>query len=108
LYYLYDVHTRRSPSLRNRPSIESFLLRVDGDNQQPPLDELIAVELHYRRQKGELIAFLEYQTQFPGLSQLWFEETIQRMPDQSTDRSIDYGPDDASGLKKLLKYLQLH
>ena len=30
------------------------------------------------------------------------------MPVQSTDRSIDYVPDDASGLEKLLKYLQLH
>jgi len=93
-------------SAGNRPSIEAFLPRVDGANQQHLLVELIAVELHYRRQKGESIAFLEYQTRFPGLSQLWFEETIQRMPDQSTDRSLDFGPDDASGLEKLGKYLQ--
>ena len=55
-------------SAGNRPSIESFLLRVDGPNKQPLLIELIAIEMHYRRRNGESVAVVEYQTRFPGLS----------------------------------------
>ncbi len=61
----------------NRPRIESFLLRVDGPDKQPLLVELIAIEMHYRQQNGESIAFAEYQTRFPGLSVSRLEETIQ-------------------------------
>ncbi len=64
-------------SAGNRPSIESFLLRVDGPDKQPLLVELIAIEMHYRRQNGESIALAEYQTRFPGLSVSRLEETIQ-------------------------------
>jgi len=60
----------------NRPSIESFLLRVDGPNKQPLLIELIAIEMHYRRRSGESIVVAEYQTRFPGLSVSRLEETI--------------------------------
>ncbi len=61
----------------NRPRIESFLLRVDAPDKQPLLVELIAIEMHYRRQNGESIALAEYQTRFPGLSVSRLEETIQ-------------------------------
>jgi len=63
-------------SAGNRPSIESFLLRVDGPNKQPLLIELIAIEMHYRRRNGESVAVVEYQTRFPGLSVSRLEETI--------------------------------
>ena len=52
----------------DRPSIESFLLRVDGPEKQPLPIELIAIEMHCQRKKGESIAFAEYQSRFPGLS----------------------------------------
>jgi len=69
-------------SAGDRPSIESFLLRVDGPEKQPLLIELIAIEIHYRRRNGESIAFSEYQTRFPGLSVSRLEETIQHAEQQ--------------------------
>ena len=65
-------------SAGNRPGIESFLMRVDGPDKQLLLIELIAIEMHYRRQNGESIAISEYQSRFPGLSASRLEETIQQ------------------------------
>ncbi len=45
-----------------RPSIENFLLRVDEQDKQSMLIELIAIEMFYRHRQGESIAVSEYQT----------------------------------------------
>ncbi len=99
-------------SAGNRPSIESFLLRVDGPDKQPLLFELIAIEMHYRRQNGESIAFAEYQTRFPGLSVSRMEETIQLSEKAHSPKTpaadqptIDSRPGQAAhGESKLVKY----
>ena len=82
-------------SAGDRPSIESFLLRVDGPEKQPLLIELIAIEMHYRRRNSESIALEEYQTRFPGLSVSRLEETIQHAerepsPKDSRSRPVDF------------------
>ena len=82
-------------SAGNRPSIESFLMRVDGPDKQPLLVELIAIEMH-----------------FPGLSASRLEETIQQA-DQchspktpaSDEPTIDSrGSSSFKGESKLVKY----
>ena len=50
------------------PQIEAFLDRVDGPTKQPLLLELLKLEIHIRRSRGESIAIAEYQSRFPGLS----------------------------------------
>ena len=61
----------------NRPSIENFLGRVDEVEKQALLNELMAIELHYRRQLGESIDLSEYQRRFPSLSLSQLDETVQ-------------------------------
>lgn len=99
-------------SAENRPSIESYLERVDGHEMPTLLVELIAIEMHYRRQNGESITFSEYQTRFPGLSASRLEGTIQHaeqgnspktpaadQPTINSPRSIT-----AKGESQLVKY----
>ncbi len=60
-----------------RPQIEAFLDRVDGPTKQPLLIELIAIDMHCRRSRGESIAIEHYQARFPGLSAERLDATIQ-------------------------------
>ena len=47
-----------------RPQIELFLERVEGDAKQPLLIELLAIEMHHRRRRGEAFDAVEYQRRF--------------------------------------------
>ena len=66
-----------------RPQIEAFLDRVDGPTKQPLLVELLELEIHIRRLRGETIIIAEYQARFPGLSAARLEESLRTSPDPS-------------------------
>ena len=60
------------------PDIESFLLRVENSERQQLLEELIAVEMHYRQRNGDLIDTAAYQSRFPNLSRPFLEESFEQ------------------------------
>jgi len=62
-----------------RPQIEDFLQRIDGPHKQRLLIELIAIDMHHRRRRGETISAAEYQTRFPGLSTARREATMMAL-----------------------------
>lgn len=88
------------------PNIESFLLRVEERNKQSLLHELIEIEMHYRRQRGEAIAFSDYQTRFPEISNSWFDETVRKDFRQSSKPSAENDESSDLGLERLLTYFQ--
>jgi hypothetical protein len=67
----------------SRPSVEEFLADAPAADQHSLLYELIRLELHYRRQTGEVPRRAEYLTRFPD-----FRETLD---------SIDFGEAEGSG-----------
>jgi WD40 repeat protein/serine/threonine protein kinase len=64
----------------SRPRIEDFL----GDEPKPArtalLRELVLLEAHYRRTRGEDCRTEEYQSRFPNLDPAWLAEAISATP----------------------------
>ena len=89
------------------PIIESFLLRVDESKKQSLLHELIEIEMHYRRQRGELVTFSDYQARFPDVSNSWFDETVRKefIPWSKPVAENDESNRDL-GLQRLLTYFE--
>lgn len=75
-----------------RPQIEAFLDGVDGPTKQPLLIELIELEMHFRRSRGETIAIAEYQARFPGLSAARLDATVGMCSDPQPNGNLAQTP----------------
>ena len=94
-------------SAGSRPSLKLFLMKVDEPNRSQLLVELIAIEMHHRRQSGESIAFSDYQARFPDLSNSWFDETVQNEFSESMKCDVDNDvPNRELGLERLRTFFQ--
>src|SRR5262245_22274633 len=60
------------------PSIEDFLAGRGGAEQLALLQELVALDIVYRRQRGEAPGADTYRQRFPGLDALWLEAEVER------------------------------
>jgi WD40 repeat protein/tRNA A-37 threonylcarbamoyl transferase component Bud32 len=77
-----------------RPRIEDFLADEPGPGRSALLRELVLLEAHYRRARGEDCTPREYQARFPELDDAWLDEEI-RAP--SSADSDDSPPPDSRG-----------
>src|SRR5262245_9269124 len=54
-----------------RPRIEDFLAEVEGPGRPVLLQELLHLEVYYRRRRGEYPRPAEYQARFAALDPAW-------------------------------------
>jgi serine/threonine-protein kinase len=79
-----------------RPRVEDFLGDAEGPERDALLRELVALEVYYRRARGEDCRPEEYRARFPDLNPAWFAEATAG-PDRT--RTADTSPHpDGDGL----------
>ncbi|MBI1918237.1 MAG: protein kinase [Planctomycetes bacterium] len=72
------------------PRIEDHLVGLSDTDRLALLRELVAVEVAYRRQRGEQPRAEEYRARFPELAPDWLEREL--LPSQSTRTAAQPGP----------------
>jgi hypothetical protein len=59
-----------------RPALERFLEQADGTERAVLLQELVALEIAYRRAAGEQLAMEDYQARFSAIHPEWLAREI--------------------------------
>src|SRR5262249_28593318 len=58
------------------PRIEDVVGAFPGAERRAALRPLVALEVDYRRLRGEVVTASEYQARFPDLSATWLDEVV--------------------------------
>src|SRR5262249_41543376 len=61
-----------------RPCIEDYLGTMPEPERSTVVRELIALEVYYRRQRGETLQAADYQERFPDLDSAWLARVLTR------------------------------
>ncbi len=67
-----------------RPAIEEFLSTVPVEAQEILRDELITLEVRYRRRAGETPRAEDYNARFPALDPTWLASVLATAPEPDT------------------------
>ncbi len=71
----------------DEPRIEDFLNETDDVGHSTLFVELVKVDLHYRKQRGESVTLQDYATRFPDLSKALSHISHDTTPDLSLTRT---------------------
>jgi serine/threonine protein kinase/formylglycine-generating enzyme required for sulfatase activity len=58
------------------PRLEDWLRNLPGADRPALLKELVLLETHYRRRRGEAVGAGQYRQRFPELEDAWLEEAV--------------------------------
>jgi serine/threonine protein kinase len=72
---------------KTAPSLQVYLHRVSAVDRPALLRELILLEAHYRRRRGETIGAAEYEERFPELDREWLRQAVAAAQPMTTDLS---------------------
>jgi len=72
---------------RHEADVASFLADCSGEDRRKLLEELLRLDIHYRRQRGDTVAPESYYARFPG-DQSTIDAAFQ--PTQDADDGVDY------------------
>jgi serine/threonine protein kinase len=72
----FEAACRKARTGGARPQIEDFLPTAPESERLAVLPELIVLEIHHRRQRGEQPAAGDYQSRFPTLDAKWLVNAV--------------------------------
>jgi serine/threonine-protein kinase len=94
------------------PRLEDYLDRVDEENRARLLRELLLIEIHYRRRRGELPSLDEYLTRFSEdhdlLRQVFAESEASSCSSATIARQPGYEPEQAVAFETRCSQLEFH
>lgn len=89
-------HFEHALNAGQRPSISEYLERITPAERRPGFRELIALELEFRRKRGEQPGVVEYLSRFPEFADILSEFSFRSAPAAPSGSSSSSGGGSAS------------
>jgi hypothetical protein len=72
----FEAACQKAGSAGPLPRIEDYLAGVAGPEREPLAQELVSLDIHYRRQRGDTPKPEDYSVRFPGLAPQWLAAAV--------------------------------
>ena len=72
----FEAAWKKAGSSPQRPRIEDFICRTPEPERSALLQELVLLEVYYRRQRGESVRYEDYGMRFPLLDVVWLAGVV--------------------------------
>ena len=72
----FEAALKATPALGPTPRVEDYLSPAEGAERSALLRELVLLEVHYRRCRGDSPQTSEYRTRFPELDPDWLADAL--------------------------------
>jgi WD40 repeat protein len=73
----FETACQKAGSAGPLPRIEDYLAGVAGPEREPLARELISLDIHYRRHRGQTPQPEDYRSRFPGLDIQWLASALE-------------------------------
>jgi WD40 repeat protein/serine/threonine protein kinase len=90
----FEAACQQAGSSAPLPRIEDYLANLAGPERLALVEELIPLDMHYRRQRGEMFRPEEYGSRFPDLDSQWLAGAVEASQglDEEAKRPLHTGP----------------